>query len=71
MIKLDEYVVLENNIFYFHLDEYNLANPDLPIDETDTIRFQYENEKYLGKVLGCGNIKNKIFKIEVVKKIDK
>jgi hypothetical protein len=71
MIKLDEYVVLENNIFYFDLEEYNQANPDLPIDETDSIRFQYENQKYFGKVVGYGNIKNKIFTIQVIKKIDK
>ncbi len=71
MIKLDEYVVLENNIFYLDLEEYNKSNPDLTIDETDTIRFQYENQKYFGKIVSFGNVKNKIFKIEVVKKIDK
>jgi hypothetical protein len=71
MIKLDEYVVLENNIFYLDLEEYNKSNPDLTIDETDTIRFQYENQKYFGKIISFGNIKNKIFKIEVIKKIDK
>ncbi len=69
MIKLDEYVVLENNMFYIDLEEYNQANSDLPIDETDTIRFQYENEKYMGKIVSCGDYKNKIFKIEIVKKI--
>jgi hypothetical protein len=71
MIKLDEYVVLENNIFYFDLEEYNQANSDLPIDETDSIRFQYENQKYMGKVFSCGSLKNKIFTIQVIKKIDK
>lgn len=71
MIKLDEYVVLENNIFYFDLEEYNQANPDLMIEETDTIRFQYENQKYFGKVSSCGSLKNKIFTIQDIKKIDK
>jgi len=71
MIKLDEYVVLDNSIFYLDLEEYNKSNPDLIIDETDTIRFQYENQKYFGKIISFGNIKNKIFKIEVIKKIDK
>jgi len=69
MIKLDEYIVLENNIFYFNLEEYNQSHPDLAIEETDSIRFQYENQKYFGKVYGCGSIKNKIFKIEIIKKI--
>jgi hypothetical protein len=71
MIKLDEYVVLENNIFYFDLEEYNQANPDLPIDETDSIRFQYENQKYFGKISSYGSLKNKIFTIQDIKKIDK
>lgn len=71
MIKLDEYVVRENNIFYFDLEEYNQANPDLVIEETDSIRFEYEKEKYFGKVCNCGSLKNKLFKIEVIKKIDK
>jgi hypothetical protein len=53
------------------LEEYNQANPDLPIDETDSIRFQYENQKYMGKVSSCGSLKNKIFTIQVIKKIDK
>lgn len=69
MINLDSFVVLENNIFYLDLEDYNQKNSDFIIEEADMIRFTYDCIKYIGKVINCGGTKHKLFKLEIIKKL--
>jgi hypothetical protein len=68
MLNVDPYIIKEGNIFYFDLDSYNKES-DIPIDDGDTIKFNYDDSKYIGKVINNGGAKMGIFEIEVSKKL--
>lgn len=67
MLNLTPFIVNENNVFYFDVEEYN-SKSDIPIEETDIIRFEYNGEKYLAKVVSLNNKKNDFFILDILNK---
>jgi hypothetical protein len=67
MLNFNPFIVKENDVFYFDVEEYN-SKSDLPIEETDLIRFEYEGERYLAKVVSINGKKNDFFMLEIINK---
>jgi hypothetical protein len=66
MLNFTPFIVKENDVFYFDVEEYN-SKSDVPIEETDLIRFQYEGKRYFAKVISVNGKKNDFFKLEILK----
>lgn len=67
MLNFNPFIVKENDIFYFDAEEYN-SKSDIPIEETDLIRFEYEGERYLAKVVTVNGKKSEFFMLEILNK---
>jgi hypothetical protein len=52
MKKIDSFILKENNIFYFDFESYNDSNTDIPLEFGDVIKFTYDNQNYMGKLIG-------------------
>lgn len=66
MLNYTPFIVKENDVFYFDVEEYN-SKSDVPIEETDLIRFKYEDKKYFAKVVSVNGKKNDFFRLEILK----
>lgn len=68
MLNFSPFIVKENNIFYFDVEEYN-SKSDIPIEEADLIRFEYEGERFLAKVISVNGKKNDFFVLDILNKM--
>jgi hypothetical protein len=66
MTKIDSFIIKENNIFYFDSDSYNQVNEDIKMENGDIIKFNYENQKYMGKLVELSS-KNGLMLINTLK----
>ena len=57
MLNYSLYIVEDSGVFYFDVDEYNLKS-DIPIENGDIIKFNYDGRKYTAKVINVSGIKN-------------
>jgi hypothetical protein len=64
MLKIDNFITKENDIFYFDQESYNLES-DFPIEEGDMIKFSYDEKRYTGTIVSLGDRKNGIYKIKI------
>ena len=67
MLNFTPFIVKENDIFYFDVEEYN-SKSDIAIEETDLIRFEYEGERYFARVISVNDKKNEFFVLEILNK---
>ena len=67
MLNFSPFIVKDNDIFYFDVEEYN-SKSDMPIESGDMIRFEYEGERHLAKVVSIGSEKNIFFILEIIKR---
>lgn len=51
MTKIDSFIVKENNIFYFDSETYNQLSEDIKMENGDIIKFSYDDQKYIGKLV--------------------
>lgn len=51
MTKIDYFIIKENDVFYFDSETYNQVNEDIKMENGDMIKFNYENQKYMGKLV--------------------
>jgi hypothetical protein len=68
MSKVDQYITKEGNIFYLDLESYN-AEADILFEEGDTIKFNYDGNRYIGIIVNRGGGKTGIYNIDISKKI--
>jgi hypothetical protein len=68
MLNVDNFISKENNIFYIDLGSFN-EQSDIKIEESDTVKFNYDGEKYCGTIVNGGGGKNGIFHFERVRKL--
>jgi len=64
MLKIDNFITKENDIFYFDMESYN-AESDFSIDDGDMIKFSYDNKRYTGTIVSLGDRKNGIYQIKI------
>jgi hypothetical protein len=64
MLKIDNFVTKEHDVFYLDLESYN-AESDCPIEDGDMIKFTYDNQRYTGTVVSMGDTKNGVYKIKI------
>lgn len=50
MIKIDRFIIKENNKFYFDSDSYNEMYSDIPVEDGDVIKYNIDGERYVGKL---------------------
>ena len=67
MLNVDSFIVKEGNTFYFDLEDYN-SKSDITIEDGDTVKFNYEGQRYMANVATLGSKKNQSFILEVLKK---
>lgn len=67
MLKIDNFISFENDIFYVDLLSYN-EQTDVKFEDTDIIRFKHDGSKYIGMITNMGNGQDGIFKLIDVKK---
>lgn len=63
-MKIDSFISKENNIFYLDIESYNEDNNDIPFERGDVIKFNYNNQKYIGKLVEIC-LKNGLMKIQL------
>lgn len=51
MSKIESFIIKENNNFYFDFEAYNDLNSDIILECGDVIKFTYNNQKYIGKLI--------------------
>jgi hypothetical protein len=68
MLNVDNFISKENNIFYIDLGSFN-EQTDIKLEEGDTVKFKYDDEKYCGTIINGGGSKNGIFQFEKVRKL--
>jgi hypothetical protein len=66
MLNFTPFIVKENNVFYFDAEEYN-SKSDISVEESDLIKFKYEDKKYFAKVVCVNGKKNDFLKLEILK----
>jgi hypothetical protein len=70
MIKIDNYVTKEGNIFYLDMESFNKDSSELKLEEQDTIKFNYDGDRYVGTIVnGGGGLKTGIYQIESYRKV--
>jgi hypothetical protein len=67
MLNLDSFIVKDGNEFYIDLEDYN-SKSDISIEVGDTVKFNYEGQRYMANVATLGSKKNQSFILEVLKK---
>jgi ribosomal 50S subunit-recycling heat shock protein len=67
MLSPDSFIVKDGNVFYIDLEEYN-SKSDITIDVGDTIKFNYEGQRYMANVATIGSKKNQSFVLDIIKK---
>jgi hypothetical protein len=65
MTKIDSFIIKENNIFYFDSESYNQVNEDIKMENGDIIKFNYDNQKYIGKLVEF-SFKNDLMVINIL-----
>lgn len=65
MTKIDSFIIKENNIFYFDSETYNQVSQDIKMENGDIIKFSYDNQKYIGKLVEL-SIKNGLMLINIL-----
>ena len=68
MLKVDNFITKEGDIFYIDIEGYN-EQADVKFDDGDMIRFNFDSSKYIGTLVNNGGAKNGIYHIEKVKKL--
>jgi hypothetical protein len=54
MFKVDDYVTKEGDRFYVDTEEWK-KGPETGIEEGDVIKFNFEDKRYIAKVIKFGN----------------
>ena len=67
MLNYSLYIVEDSGVFYFDVDEYNLKS-DIPIENGDIIKFNYDSIKYTAKVINVSGIKNQYSILQILSK---
>lgn len=67
MLNYNPFIVKDKDTFYFDVEEYN-SKSDIKVENGDIIKFTYENEKHMARVLNVGTEKNKFYILETFKK---
>jgi hypothetical protein len=67
MLNYSLYIVEDSGVFYFDVDEYNLKS-DIPIENGDIIKFNYDGRKYTAKVINVSGIKNQSSILQILSK---
>lgn len=68
MIKIDRFIIKENNKFYFDSDSYNEIYSDIPVEDGDVIKYNIEGENYIGKLYEI-SFKSGLMEIKNIEKI--
>jgi hypothetical protein len=66
MINLEPFIVKDGNNFYVDLELYHQTNKDFTIEEGDTVKFIYEDKKYIANILNTGGGKHGIFQLKII-----
>jgi hypothetical protein len=68
MLGIEKYISKDGSKFYLDISEWK-ENNDIFIDVGDTIKFSYENKKYIAKVASCGNSNFGILELSILKEL--
>jgi hypothetical protein len=68
MLGIDKFIIKEGSIFYLDLEEWG-KTCDMLIEGGDTIKFSYENKKYIAKVIPPLNINFGILELSILKEL--
>jgi hypothetical protein len=68
MLKIDNFITMEDGIFYVDLDSYN-EQADIKFGDGDMVRFVFDGIKYIGTIVNNGGGKLGIYHIEKIKKL--
>jgi hypothetical protein len=68
MLKIDNFITLEESIFYVDLDSYN-EQTDVKFGDGDMVKFVFDDVKYIGTIVNNGGGKLGIYHIEKYKKL--
>jgi hypothetical protein len=69
MVKIDDFIVKENEKFFVDFEEWKNGN-GISYEDGDRIRFTFEGIKYIGNLVKIGRDEN-LFEINNVKEISK
>ncbi len=65
MLNYSLYIIEDNGVFYFDVDEYNMES-DIPVEDGDIIKFTYDGKKLMGKVVNINSSKNKFYILQIL-----
>ena len=66
MLNYSLYIVKDNGVFYFDVDEYNMKS-DIPVEQGDIIKFKYDGKRLMGKVINISNSsKNNFYILQIL-----
>lgn len=65
MLNYSLYIVEDNGVFYFDVEEYNTKS-DIPVEQGDIIKFTYDGKKYMGKVINISSRKNQFYILHIL-----
>ena len=68
MLKIDNFIISDKDIFYADVEAYN-EQADVKIGDGDMVKFTFENCKYIGTIVNRGGAKNGIYQFEKIKKL--
>jgi hypothetical protein len=68
MLGIDKFIINDGSKFYIDVENWKCEN-DLSLDDGDMIKFNYENKKYIAKIINIGNSNSSILELSILKEL--